>query len=209
MLTFFKERLKQYLFRRKWRRLNSHNETIPINFFRLEKVSVGRKTYGGLNVTDFSPAETKLVIGNYCSISPGVIFLLGGEHQINSISTFPFKVKCFGYKMEAGSKGDIVIGDDVWIGTNAIICSGVRIGQGAVVAAGAVVTQDVEPYAIAGGNPAKLIRYRFDENVIRQLKEIKIVDLFDKINSSQLDVLYSCLNTNNINDVLSILENKK
>ncbi|MDR2409142.1 MAG: hypothetical protein LBE13_13650, partial [Bacteroidales bacterium] len=78
--------------------------------FRIEKVIVGKKTYGALQVTDFSPLDTILKIGSYCSISPGVQFLLGGEHQIDSISTYPFKVKCFGYKYEAGSKGDIVIG---------------------------------------------------------------------------------------------------
>lgn len=207
-MSFLKECINTFLFRKKWRRLNPHNETISVNIFRLEKVSVGEKTYGSLNVTDFSPADTKLVIGNYCSISPGVQFLLGGEHKIDSISTFPFKVKCFGYEREAGSKGDIIIGDDVWIGTNAIICSGVKIGQGAIIAAGAVVTKDVEPYAIVGGNPAKVIKYRFEEDVIKWLKEIKIIDLFGKINSSQLNILYSQLNKNNFCDVLSILLNK-
>jgi len=190
MLSFFKERLKQYLFRRKWLNLNRHNETVPDNIFRINKVSVGKRTYGELNVTDSSPSDTKLIIGSYCSIATGVQFLLGGEHKIESITTFPFKVKCFGYKREAGSKGDIVIGDDVWIGTNAIICSGVKIGQGAIVAAGAVVTKDVEPYAITGGNPAKLIRYRFEEKIRNILMDIDICKLFDSFREEDINYIY-------------------
>jgi len=203
MLTFFTKRLKQYLLRRKWRRLNSHNETIPINFFRLEKVSVGRKTYGGLNVTDFSPSDTQLIIGNYCSIAPGVQFLLGGEHRIDNISTFPFKVNCFGHEREAGSKGNIVIGDDVWICTNAIICSGVKIGQGAVIAAGAVVTKDVEPYAIVGGNPAKLIRYRFDEKTQSILMDMDICKLFDSFKKGDIDFIYTPLSEESLKKCLN------
>ena len=93
-----------------------------MNFCDLSKVVVGKKTYGVLSVTDFSPADTKLRIGSYCSIAPNMRFLLGGEHQIKSISTFPFKVMCFGDVCEAGSKGDIVVKDYVWIGDGVIIC---------------------------------------------------------------------------------------
>ena len=148
------------MFKKKYRKLNSHNFTQIMNYCDLSKVVVGKKTYGEIHVTDFSPADTKLYIGSYCSIAPNVRFLLGGEHQLYSISTYPFKVLTFGESREAGSKGDIVVKDDVWIGDGAIICSGVNIGQGAVIAAGAVVTKDVEPYSIVGGNPAKLIRKR-------------------------------------------------
>jgi acetyltransferase-like isoleucine patch superfamily enzyme len=186
----FTYRLKIFLHRKKWRRKNRHNETSAFNMFQIEKVIVGRKTYGALDVTDFSPMNTKLKIGSYCSISPGVRFLLGGEHQIDSISTFPFKVKCFGYVQEAGSKGDIVVGDDVWIGTNAIICSGVTIGQGAIVAAGAVVTKNAPPYAVVGGNPAKVIKYRFSEQIRKQLTQVNISKLFDTFTKDQLDLLY-------------------
>jgi acetyltransferase-like isoleucine patch superfamily enzyme len=182
--------LKKYLHKKNWRRKNRHNETNPANMFRIEKVTVGKKTYGALNVTDFSPLDTKLKIGSYCSISPGVQFLLGGEHQIDSISTYPFKVKCFGHKCEAGSKGDIVVGNDVWIGTNAIICSGVKIGQGAIVATGAVVTKEVPSYAIVGGNPAKVIKYRFDERIREKLAQIDICKLLDTFSKDNLDLLY-------------------
>jgi acetyltransferase-like isoleucine patch superfamily enzyme len=203
MLGSIQSHITFLLFKRKWRKLNCHNETSPENYFRIEKVSVGKKTYGGLSIVDFSPFNTKLHIGNYCSISPGVQFLLGGEHQINSISTYPFKVKCFDFGREAGSKGDIFVGDDVWIGTNAIICSGVQIGQGAIVAAGAVVTKDVEPYAIAGGNPAKIIRYRFSEELRIKLSGIDLCELFDSFIKNDIDLIYTFLTEDTIKKILS------
>jgi acetyltransferase-like isoleucine patch superfamily enzyme len=193
MFYFLLRKFIYYCFIRKWRKQNHHNETMPANFFKIDKVIVGKKTYGTLNVTDFSPTDTKLIIGGYCSISPGVQFLLGGEHQIDSISTYPFKVKCFEYEREASSKGNIVIGDDVWLGTNAIICSGVKIGQGAIIAAGAVVTKDVEPYTIMGGNPAKMIRYRFEEGIRDKLLNTEIVNLFDSFGIRDVDLIYSPL----------------
>ena len=187
-------KLKFKLFQKKYRKLNSHNRTIIMNYCDLSKIVIGKKTYGEIHITDWSFLDTKLQIGSYCSIAPNVQFLLGGEHQINSISTYPFKVYEFGYAREAGSKGDIVVKDDVWIGTNAIICSGVTIGQGAIVAAGAVVTKDVEPYAIVGGNPAKVIKYRFDEKLRRKMCEIDIVELFDRFDINQENLIYSDLN---------------
>lgn len=186
--------IKFKLFQKKYRKLNSHNRTIIMNYCDLSKIVIGKKTYGEIHITDWSFLDTKLRIGSYCSIAPNVQFLLGGEHQINSISTYPFKVYEFGYAREAGSKGDIVVKDDVWIGTNAIICSGVTIGQGAIVAAGAVVTKDVEPYAIVGGNPAKVIKYRFDEKLRRKMCEIDIVELFDMFDKNQENLIYDELN---------------
>jgi virginiamycin A acetyltransferase len=185
--------IKLFQKKRLWRLVNKDNGTILGNDFDINKVKVGKRTYGILTITDFSPLMTKIIIGSYCSIAPGVLFLLGGEHCLSSISTYPFKVKRFGYTNEAGSKGDIVVGDDVWIGTNAIICSGVTLGQGAVIAAGAVVTKDVEPYAVVGGNPAKLIKYRFDKKIINILNETDIVDLFDSFNKDDINCIYSDL----------------
>ena len=201
LLTYY---LKLYLFRKKYRRLNPHNRTSIMNFCDLSKVIVGKKTYGQIHITDFSINDTKLYIGSYCSIAPNVRFLLGGEHQIKSISTYPFKVMCFGEAREAGSKGDIVVKDDVWIGTNAIICSGVTIGQGAIVAAGAVVTKDVEPYAIVGGNPAKFIKWRFDESCRKRLCEIDIARLFDKFEEEDMPLVYENLTEDVLNKILEI-----
>lgn len=194
--------LKLYLFRKKFRRLNQHNSTVIMNFCDLSKVIVGKKTYGELHVTDFSPATTKLYIGNYCSIAPNVRFLLGGEHQIKSISTYPFKVQSFGEAREAGSKGDIVVKDDVWIGDGAIICSGVSIGQGAIVAAGTVVTKDIEHYAIVGGNPARVINYRFDEKLCQKLCKIDIVRLFDGFTKQDMPLVYEDLTEEVLNKIL-------
>lgn len=193
--------LKFYLFRKKYRRINRHNYTLIMNYCDLSKVVVGKKTYGEIHVTDYSPADTKLYIGSYCSIAPGVQFLLGGEHQLYSISTYPFKVLSFGESREAGSKGNIVVKDDVWIGTNAIICSGVTIGQGAVIAAGAVVTKDVEPYAIVGGNPAKLIKYRIDRNLIKKMMDIDVEKLFDSFTKDKEKLIYSDLSDNILSEL--------
>ena len=107
--------IKIKLFRRRYRKLNKHNDTCIIGYCDISKIQIGKKTYGPINVTDWSPSNHKLIIGDYCSIAPGVQFLLGGEHNINSISTYPFKVKCFGYDREASCKGDIIVKDDVWI----------------------------------------------------------------------------------------------
>ena len=199
---FGSERIKFLFFQRKYRRRNKHNETYIANFCDLSKIVVGKKTYGTLHIVDFTPEDVKLVIGSYCSIAEGVYFLLGGEHEINTISTYPFKVKVFGHTSEAGTKGAIIIQDDVWIGTNAIICSGVTIGQGAVIAAGAVVTKDVAPYAIVGGNPAKLIKYRFEEGLRNKLLNMDIVKLFDKFVNDDISFIYQKLDENKLDIVL-------
>lgn len=150
-------------FRRQWIRQHNDGDTVPMNIFPEHVVSVGRGSYGELNVITFSD-KSRLTIGKYVSIAQNVSFLLDVEHHLNHLSTFPFKVKIVeSEKYEAFSKGDIVIDDDVWIGFGATILSGVHIGQGAVVATGAVVVGDIPPYAIYGGVPARLIKYRFKE----------------------------------------------
>lgn len=202
----FINRIKLYFFKRRYRKYNAHNETYIANFCDISRINVGKKTYGILHVVDFTPEDVKLVIGSYCSIAEGVQFLLGGEHEINTISTFPFKVKVFDYKSEAGTKGNIIVKDDVWIGTNAIICSGVTIGQGAIVAAGAVVTKDVAPYAIVGGNPAKVIKYRFDEEIRKKMLEIDISRLFCEIKQSELDMIYTDLTLENLHQIINTLQ---
>jgi acetyltransferase-like isoleucine patch superfamily enzyme len=202
-------KIKFTLFCRKWRKQNAHNETIPVNIFGIDRVFVGEKTYGRLNVLALGNNDIHLKIGNYCSIAGGVRFLLDAEHNLCNISTFPFKVKCFGYKGETIPKGDIIIGDDVWIGINAIICAGVNVGQGAIIAAGSIVTRDVEPYAIVGGNPAKIIRYKFDEQIRKQLVQTDLHELFKRIKQEDIDILYTPLDTENFQNILSLLQNKE
>lgn len=178
MLNALLSKLKMYLKKREWHKLNLHNGTFMKTYFDSTYVQVGNGTYGPLNV-HISSDNSFLKIGNYCSIAPNVEFLLSAEHPLNYISTFPYKVTFLHEKFEKMDCGNITIDDDVWIGYGATIMSGVHIGQGAVVAAGAVVTKDVPPYAIVGGVPAKLIRYRFSEEIIQELLKID----YSKINS--------------------------
>ena len=136
--------------------------------------SIGEWTYGAPTVENWDQ-NASLSIGKFCSIADGVTILLGGEHRADWVTTYPFRELVFDKPEVAKigySKGDVSIGNDVWIGLNALILSGVRIGNGALVAAGAVVTKDVPAYAIVGGNPAKLIRYRIPESLIAPMEQI-------------------------------------
>ena len=121
----------------------------------------------------------KLIIGKFCQIGAGVEFVMNGaNHQMNAVSTFPFYT-LEGWNMNAPAmtdlplKGDTVIGNDVWIGQNAVILPGVHIGDGAIIGANSVVGSDVEPYTIVVGNPAKELRKRFDDELIHLLLEYK------------------------------------
>ena len=140
--------------------------------------SIGIGTYGEPNILDYD-GKTKLEIGCYCSIANNVKILLGGNHRTDWISTYPFSVfeqQFSNAKKVTGhpsSKGDIIIGHDVWIGDSAIILSGVTIGNGAVIAAASVITRNVGPYEIWAGNPAKLVKKRFTEEEISELLRIE------------------------------------
>ncbi|MFQ8706698.1 MAG: CatB-related O-acetyltransferase [Thomasclavelia sp.] len=122
-----------------------------------------------------------LIIGRFCSIACGVKFLFNSaNHTLNSLSTYPFPLFFEEWDLDVSNvasswdnKGDIVIGNDVWIGYEAIIFAGVTIGDGAIIGSRAVVTKDVPPYGIVGGVPAKLIRKRFSEEIISTLLEIR------------------------------------
>lgn len=178
-----------FLLRRKWRKKNPHNDTSPKNLFNIDKVFVGRETYGSLSVDNYNK-DRNLYIGNYCSIATNVMFILDADHYTSHISTFPFKAKILNNGLEGVSKGNIIVDDDVWIGYGATILSGVHIGQGAIVAAGAVVTKDVPPYAIVGGVPAKVIRYRFENNLIKELLQIDYSRLTKEMIAEHVDALY-------------------
>jgi len=132
------------------------------------------------------PGVDRLIIGDFCSIGSGAAFIMAGNqgHRNDWASSFPFfympEVPYFAGSVDAFEKaGDTVIGNDVWIGSEAIIMPGVKVGDGAVIGTRALVTRDVEPYAIIGGNPARVIRKRFDDDSIAMLLEMKWWDWDD------------------------------
>ncbi|WP_091830551.1 MULTISPECIES: CatB-related O-acetyltransferase [Bosea] len=161
---------------RRW--INPHNQTrlhlANLVARRPGQITIGAYSYGRPKVR-FPESGAKLTIGRYCSIADGIEIMLGGNHRTEWATTYPFPAMSGLWPDAAGlagadvSRGDVVIGSDVWLGSQALILSGVGIGHGAVVAARAVVTRDVPPYAIVAGNPARIVRYRMSEERIAAL----------------------------------------
>ena len=174
-------RIKNHLKNRKetkkrilsWREKNKKNFTTLGSLTNMDQIEIGDYTYGKIYCMCYGEGP-KLKIGSYCSIAPEVTFVLNADHNTELVSTYPFESKLhLGIKNnDLCSKGDIVLDDDVWVGYRSTILSGVHIGQGSIVSAGSVVTKDVPPYAIVGGVPAKVIKYRFDENTIKRMLKI-------------------------------------
>jgi virginiamycin A acetyltransferase len=149
----------------------------------------------------------RLIIGKFCALARGVKFIMNGaNHKMSGFSTYPFQIFGNGWeKIDSSSdrfpyKGDTVIGNDVWIGYEATIMPGVKIGHGSIIAAKSVVVSEILPYTIAGGNPAKTIRQRFDDEVIRELLDIawwdwnieKITRNLEHIVSADINALKNC-----------------
>ncbi|AZC27056.1 MULTISPECIES: type B chloramphenicol O-acetyltransferase [Pseudomonas] len=147
----------------------------------------------------------RLIVGSFCSIGSGAAFIMAGNqgHRNEWVSTFPFywmpeEPAFAGAQNGYESAGDTVIGNDVWIGSEAIIMPGVKVGDGAVIGTRALVTRDVEPYAIIGGNPAKTLRMRFDERTVQMLLEMKwwdwstdqLKDVMPLMTSGNVQALY-------------------
>jgi virginiamycin A acetyltransferase len=149
----------------------------------------------------FEFMKDKLIIGKFCQIATGVRFIMNGSnHAMDGISTYPFKVINKAWEhvdMNVVSKGDTIIGNDVWIGNSVTIMQGVKIGDGAIIGTNSLVTKDVEPYTIVGGNPARLIRKRFDEQTIDFLLQLrwwdwsieKITQYLPAITSANIEIL--------------------
>jgi acetyltransferase-like isoleucine patch superfamily enzyme len=144
----------------------------------MSKLIAGKHSYGKPNML-WGNTKAKLVIGNFCSIADNVNIYLGGNHNINWVTTYPFGhfqkhiFTNFDGKGHPKTNGDVVIGNDVWISENVTILSGVNIGDGAIIANNSHVVKDVEPYSLVGGNPAKCIKYRFTKKQIDRLLKIK------------------------------------
>lgn len=175
-------------------------------------ITIGKHTYGANSIKIQQWGEgAKLHIGKFCSIASGVEVMLGGNHRIDWASTYPFghvsqqifpKYKGEGHPM---TKGDVNIGNDVWIGDGVTILSGVTIGDGAVLATKSVVTKNVEPYSVVGGNPARHIKHRFNKEIIKQLLEYKWWDLDD----FTIDQISPLLCSSKFNELFQSLENIK
>ncbi|MDD4519298.1 MAG: CatB-related O-acetyltransferase [Alphaproteobacteria bacterium] len=189
-----------------WAERNKDNTTTRENNFDVNRVIIGKKSYGALAVEIHGNGKEKLIIGDYCSIGPKVHFILESEHSYKNLTTYPLKVRLKQAKVEAKSKGDIVLEDEVWVGLGALINSGVHIGKGAVIAAGSVVVKDVEPYSIVGGNPAKHIKYRFDESIRKKLMLFKLSDLEDKKIIEHIDDFYKELTPENVDEIIKKIQ---
>lgn len=170
LLRSAKESFKIYLIRKKFKKNNKHNQISIGDGNNSNSIFVGKRSYGIINYFDFHDG-CKLIIGNYCSIAKNVFFCMGGEHDYRKISTFPFGAK-INHVSSSISKGDIIIEDDVWIGVNVTILSGVRIGKGSIIGAGSVVTKSIPAYSIVCGSPAKVVKMRFSNEIIDEVNKI-------------------------------------
>lgn len=209
LFNFIKFYIRLLHIKRKWKRLNKHNNISIANtwengLFPLSKVSVGRHTCGTLKVICYNNAGGSLQIGSFCSIAQNVVFLLGEEHHTNYLSTFPFKA-FFLKETDTIDKGDIIIEDDVWIGYGSIVLSGVKLSQGTIVAAGSVVVSSTEPYSIVGGIPAKMIKKRFDDKLIADLTTIDYKKINEEFIMNNMDLLNTHLDRAVLNKILNII----
>lgn len=196
-----KHLLKLYFFNRKWRKSNQHNMTRAGTLFPVSQVEVGKGTYGEINAKFYGNPMEKLVIGNYVSIADDVYFCMGGEHQIQHMSNYPFS-ELFFKEDKPITKGPIIIEDDVWIGCRTTILSGIRIGKGAVIAAGSVIHKDVPPYAVVSSE--RIIRYRFSQSVC---DELRLLD-FSKLSYKNIYELKNTLTEKVVEDnVKTLVEN--
>lgn len=175
---------------------------VPTNFFMKDNsiydcYQIGEWTYGNPKILSWGEGST-LKIGKFCSISDEVTILLGGEHRTDWVSTYPFNKVINNANHFTGhpkTKGDVYIGNDVWIGYGAFILSGVNVHDGAVIGAKSVITGDVPAYSIVAGNPARTVRFRFSDEVIDKLLKIawwnwsisKIQEVLPYVLSSDID----------------------
>ena len=179
-----------------------------------KNVSVGAYTYGIEDIGILTWDENiKITIGRYCSIASGLKLYCGGNHRSDWLSTYPFGhvydniIKIKPVNGTPISKGNITIGNDVWIGRDVTILSGVTIGDGAIIASNSHVVKNVPPYSIVGGNPAKFIKIRFNDQVVEKLLSIKWWNL--DINEIKNIIPNLCLQENeNIDENINIILNK-
>ncbi len=164
-----------------------------------KRFNIGDYTYGVPKVKGYAIGVNQghLKIGKYCSIATEVVIFLGGYHRDDWITTYPFMLfpkdwpGAVDIKGHPRTNGNVIIGNDVWLGHRAMIMSGVTIGDGAVVGAGSIVTKNVKPYEIVAGNPASHIRFRFSENVVKRLLQVKWWNWHPKTVAKHISLLCS------------------
>jgi len=174
-------------------------------------MKIGKYTYGDKNIKTYSWGEgSELKIGAFCSIAEDIKVFLGGNHNSNWITTYPFghinkdTFNKFNGVGHPKTKGDVIIGNDVWIGNSVTIMSGVIIGDGAIIANNSHVVKNVNPYEIVGGNPAKLIKKRFNDEEISKLLKIKWWD-FD---NNKINEISPLLCSSSLEDFFNFCESK-
>src|SRR5665647_573907 len=205
MLNFIKQPIKDHFARKEWRKQNPHNSTEMKTIFPIRFAKVGKYTYGDLNLIAYDEQcmDSILEIGNFVSISGNVTFLLSEPHQSKTLTSFPLKsiLNNAHFPEDAISRGSIVIEDEVWIGFGVTILSGVRVGKGSIIATGAVVTKNVPAYSIVGGIPAKVLKNRFNDDVINRLKNLRLAELPVEVIKANIDTLYGDITSpNNLNN---------
>ena len=163
----------------------------------------GEHTYGNPQV--LFKNQGKFKIGKYCSIGPNVSIVLGGGHMTHWISTYPFNTFRNAGLPAPKINTDVVVGNDVWIGFGVTILGGVTIGDGAVLGARALITKDIPPYAIVGGTPAKIIRYRFESDEIEKLLETEWWNLPDE----EVDEMVPLLCNSNVDEFVNEVKKRK
>jgi acetyltransferase-like isoleucine patch superfamily enzyme len=163
------------------------------DLWRSGVASMDRGSYQRPHIYYNEGDTARVRIGRYCSIAAEVAIMPGGNHLTSWVSMYPFRIRCgldgAGRDGHPASKGDVVIGSDVWIGSGALILSGVTVGDGAVIAARSVVTKPVPPYAIAAGNPARVVAQRFSEEEREQLLRIRWWDWPEEVVLAHVDEL--------------------
>lgn len=198
-----KKTIKTMLFKRKWKKMNSHNLTIANSLFNPDQVKVGKKTYGELNISLGTNPKRSIQIGSFCSIAPEVNFIIN-PHNYKFFSTWGWQIYEYherNYEWE--KKTSIVVEDDVWIGHGATILGGAILHQGCVIGANTIVSCEVPPYAIYAGG--KIIKYRFSQEICQKLNQID----YSRIDSSIIDKIKGWhreeITEENVSALLSVL----
>lgn len=192
-----------------YREKNKHNFTsLSTKVNNPSVIKVGKYSYGEIITESFGNPKESLQIGNFVSIASNVTFILGGNHQQNTFTTYPLKSQFIvnDPKLDAQTNGTIIVDDEVWIGSNVVILSGVKIGKGAIIAAGSVVTKDVAPFAIVGGAPAKFIKYRLSEDlkILRERVDLENVSK-DKF-IENINAFYEIFSEENFKEIQSLMK---